>query len=255
MAYTTQQHTVQRFDSELNQVAALVDQMGRLALDQLRRSLASLNNEDAADAHAIIDRDKLINDLDVQIDEQIFRLIARRQPLAKDLREILALGKVVADLERAGDETRKIAGLTVRFYEGESHPPGEPILRDIHTMAAYVCNMMEASLAAFAGLDVERAVAVLRLGDGLEGEFRSTLRRLSTFIMEDARNVGYFVDIVLGIRALDRFGVHAKNIAGHVIFLAAGEDVRHLSADAVQHLLDGRPPAAVLDPGADAGPS
>ena len=233
MPQTDQEHTVHRFDSELNEIAGLVDRMGELALDQLARGLETLRNADVAAAHEVISRDKLINDLDVKIDEQIFRLIARRQPVARDLRELLALGKVVAELERAGDEARKIAGLTLRFYDAEDHPPSEQILRDIHTMAAFVSNMMAVSLDAFLGMDIGRALGVLKLSEEQDGEYRSTLRRLSTFILEDARNVGHFVDIVLGIRDLDRFGGHAANIAGHVIFFTRGVDVRHLSLDEI----------------------
>lgn len=234
----TQNHTVARFDSELKEIVQQVDRMGKLALDQLRRALLSLTNEDPADAHEIIGRDALINELDVAIDDAIFRLIARRQPVAKDLRELLVLGKIAIDLERAGDETRKIARLTLRFYEEEGHPPSEQILRDIHSMAGYVQTMMETALQSFIDLDLEQALRVLRMDDELDGEFKSTLRRMSTFVMEDSRNIGHFVDIVLGIRALDRFGVHAKNIAGHVIFLTRGADVRHLSVKEILRILE-----------------
>lgn len=237
MSPSKKEHTVHRFDSDLNRIAELVDQMGDLAIDQLRRSLESLRDEDPLAAHEVISRDRLINDLDVEIDEQIFKLIARRQPMAKDLREILSLGKVVIELERAGDEARKIAGLTVRFYEGDEQPPNDQILRDIHSMAAYVLRMMEYSMEAFQSLDIDLAIQVLKMDGELDGEFKSTLRRMSTFVMEDSRNIGHFVDIVLGIRALDRFGVHAKNIAGHVIFLGKGKDVRHLRADEVVRLI------------------
>ncbi|MDE0281370.1 MAG: phosphate transport system regulator PhoU, partial [Gammaproteobacteria bacterium] len=145
----------------------------------------------------------------------------------------IAVGKIVSELERAGDEARKIAGLTIRFYEGTSRPPNEEILRDIYTLADYVSGMLEKSMSVFDDLDLNGAVEVLNMGLKLDDQLQSILRHLSTFIMEDSRNVGNFVDIVLGIRALERFGGHAKNIAGHLVFIKFGFDVRHEGIDVI----------------------
>lgn len=231
-------HTVQRFDDELNEIAALVDRMGELAIDQLQRAIQTLKDENTRAARQVITRDRKLNQLDVEIDEKIIHLIARRQPMAKDLREIVTVGKVVTDLERAGDEARKIAGLTLHFYDNDSTVPNEHILQDIYTMAHYVERMLVMAMDSFQNLDIALAIQVLKMDEELEITFSSILRRLSTFIMEDARNVGYFVDIVLGIRALERFGGHGKNIAGHVIFLAKGHDVRHEKVDAILQVLE-----------------
>lgn len=230
-------HTVHRFDEELNEIAKLVDRMGVLAVDQLKRSVKSLKKEDPAKAHKVIDRDRKLNELDVQIDEKIIQLIAKRGPVAGDLRQIITLGKVVTDLERTGDEARKIAKLCVHIYESDHHVPSEHILRDIYSMSKFVNTMLKQAMDAFARLDIEQAYGVIRLDEELEVQFDAILRHLSTFVMQDSRNVGHFVDIVLGIRALERFGGHAKNIAGHVIFLATAHDVRHLDADDIQSLL------------------
>jgi phosphate transport system protein len=105
-------------------------------------------------------------------------------------------------------------------------------------MSKYVNRMLKTAMDSFSSLDIEIAFSVLRMDEELEIQFDTTLRRLSTFIMEDSRNVGHFVEIVLGIRALERFGGHAKNIAGHVIFLSTAMDVRHLDADGVGELLN-----------------
>lgn len=230
-------HTVQRFDDELNEIAALVDSMGELAIDQLRRAVQTLKDENTRAAQEVITRDRALNDLDVEIDEKIILLIARRQPMAKDLREIVTIGKVVTDLERAGDEARKIAGLTRHFYDTDTPVPNEHILQDIYTMAAYVERMLERAMASFRKLDIDLAIEVLKMDEELEVTFSSMLRRLTTFVMEDARCVGHFVDIVLGIRALERYGGHGKNIAGHVIFLARGHDVRHEKIAAILEVL------------------
>lgn len=231
-------HTVHRFDKELNEIAELVDQMGVIAVQQLRRAVKALKKEDPARAHKVIRRDRKLNDLDIEVDEKVIQLIARRAPVAKDLRQIIAVAKVVTDLERTGDEARKIAALCVRFHESDHHVPSDNILRDIYSMSKYVSGMLEIAMRAFSSLDIEKAFSVLLMDEELEIQFDSMLRHLSTYVMEDSRNVGHFVDIVLGIRALERFGGHAKNIAGHVIFLATAKDVRHLDADEIRQLLD-----------------
>lgn len=232
-------HTVQKFDEELKQIAAMVSRMGELAIEQLHNAVATVKEESPDKARAVIERDKELNQLDVEVDEKIIQLIARRQPMAKDLREIVTIGKIVTDLERAGDEARKIAALAIHFYEGHGDVPNEQILQDIYGMAEYVEMMLDKSMSAFANFDNEIALAVLRMDEETEQKFSSMLRRLTTFVMEDSRIIGHFVDIVLGIRALERYGVHAKNIAGHVIFLTTGHDVRHEKLTEIVRVLDG----------------
>jgi len=232
------EHMVHRFDDELNEIANLVDKMGVLAIEQLRRAVKSLKKEDPARAQKVIIRDRKLNDLDVEIDEKIIHLIAKRAPVARDLRQIITLAKVVTDLERSGDEARKIARLCVRIYESDHHAPSEHILHDIYSMSKYVENMLKVAMDAFSSLAIEKAFSVLRMDKELEAQFNASLRQLSTFVMQDARNIGHFVDIVLGIRALERFGGHAKNIAGHVIFLGTAHDVRHLDTDEIGSLLN-----------------
>ena len=114
------------------------------------------------------------------------------------------------------------------------------ILKDIYSLSEYVSNMLRISLSTFDDLDVDGALEVLNMGLKLDDQLQSILRRLSTFIMEDSRNVGNFVDIVLGIRALERFGGHAKNIAGHLVFIKHGIDVRHEGVDAIIRKIEER---------------
>lgn len=237
MTTVSTNHTLHRFDDELNEIASLVDTMGVLAIGQLRRAVKALKKEDPKRAQKVISRDRKLNDLDVEIDERIINLIAKRAPVAIDLRQIITLGKVVTDLERTGDEARKIANLCVRIHESDHHAPSDHILRDIYSMSRYVKQMLQEAMEAFSNLDTDKAFGVLRMDEELEVQFDTILRRLSTFVMQDSRNIGHFVDVVLGIRALERFGGHAKNIAGHIIFLATTHDVRHLDADEIQSLL------------------
>ena len=232
-------HIFKRFDSELDHLHSLVAQMGRLAVSQLREAVTTLEKRDVEAARTVIENDKKINDLDIKADDEIVRIIALRQPMARDLREIIAVSKIIAELERAGDEARKIAGLTIRLYAAGEKPPAERILEDIYALAEYVEAMLTAAIAAFDDLDTDAALDVLGKGLNLDDRLQSILRRLTTFVMEDARNVGHFVDIVLGIRALERFGGHAKNIAGHIVFIKHGTDVRHEGVESILRQLKG----------------
>ncbi len=227
MTLPTDQHIFKRFDNEMAHLHSLVLDMGRLAVAQLTDAVQTLKDENADRAIEVIRNDKMLNDLDLQVDDEIARIIARRQPMAKDLREIIAVAKIAAELERSGDEARKIAGLTVRFFDADAPPPSRPVLNDIFLLAEYVADMLSVSIRAFDRLELQLAADVLRKGLKLEHELQSTFQRLSACILQDVRNVAHFIDLVLGIRALERFGGHAKNIVGHIVFIKNGTDVRH----------------------------
>jgi phosphate transport system protein len=226
-------HTVQAYNEELQSINALALQLGELGLDQLRRAVRTLREEDIKEAGRVIERDRELNEIDIRADEAIILLIAKRQPVAKDLRDVLTVQKTICDLERVGDEARKIANLTLRLFDSGKHPPGKEILQDIYNMAQLVERMLVVSLQAFEELDLHKALEAIRTERKLYEEFRAALRRLSTFVMEDSRSVGHMVDIVLALRALERIGGHAKNIGGYVIFLVTGQDVRHEDLDII----------------------
>lgn len=230
----TDAHIFSRFDNELAHLHALVMRMGRVAVAQLRDAQATLAQHDSDRARAVIDNDKTLNDLDVQADDEIVRIIALRQPMATDLRKIIAVSKIVAELERAGDEARKIAGLTIRFYADGDCAPDDAILGDLHALAEYVAMMLVAVMQAFDQLNLDEALAVLQkerqLDDRVQASFRH-LRNLDTETAAD--NAEPYIATVLAIRALERFGNHAKNIAGHLVFIKHGVDVRHEDIDGI----------------------
>jgi len=123
--------------------------------------------------------------------------------------------------------------LTIHFFDNDGSPPNAQLLHDIIFMSSFVDEMLVTAIDSFESLDLEKAARVIRQDEELDDEFRSALRRLSTFLMEDARNVGHVVDIVLGLRALERIGGQAKNIAGYMVFLVKGVDVRHENLERV----------------------
>jgi phosphate transport system protein len=227
----TEGHTVTSFDQEMAQLHGNVMKIGALVREQLSRAIKALEEADVEEARGVIEKDQEVNELDVKIDDEVVHLIAKRQPLAKDLREILTVNKIVTDLERVGDEARKIARLCIHFYDNNTTTPSEVIVRDMVKLSAFVDNMLDKAIRGYDELDIDLAVDTIRINLDLEAEFRGCLRRLSTFLMEDSRTVGHVVETVLGLRALERIGGHAKNIGGYVIFLIRGIDVRHESLD------------------------
>jgi phosphate transport system protein len=228
MSEPTTGHTVKRFDGEMMNLHHLVLEMGGLAIDQIQRVVKALDHESPEEAREVIERDRLMNELDVRIDEEVVKLLVRRQPMASDLRAIMTVAKSVVDLERVGDQTRRVAHLVQHLYGNGPTSPNPKLLEDIHRLAETAVRLLRATMEAFDGLDAAKAVEVIQENQKLEAEFQSSLRRLTTFVLEDHRTIGHMVDAVLGLRALERIGGHAKNIAGYVIYLCTGRDVRHV---------------------------
>jgi phosphate transport system protein len=233
MNMMTEGHTVQRYNFEMNHLHSLVLKIADLVRNQLINAALSLEKEDLELAKDVIEKDAEVNDLDIQASDEIVNLIAKRQPVARDLREILTVGNIVTDLERVGDEARKIAKLTIRFYEDKQGAPNVQIIHDLMKMVDVVDDMLKKSIQAFDEPNLQLALEVIKTDLELEDDFKAALRNLSTFIMEDSSSVGYVVETVLGLRAMERMGGHAKNIAGYVLFLVKGVDVRHESLEFV----------------------
>ncbi len=222
-------HTVRRFDGEMNQIHLKVLEMGGLALAQLRDALKALKRKDLALAREIAPRENLIDNLEIEADADVLGLIARRCPMGGDLRMVMAVSKSVTDLERIGDEAMRIAHIALQIYGNDSCDPNEHLLRDVHVMGNFVVHALEKSLHAFDILDEALAKEVIDSQCHLEEEFEAGLRRLITYVMEDARNIGFAVSMILAIKALERIGAHAQNLAEYVIFQVKGMDVRHQS--------------------------
>jgi phosphate transport system protein len=242
MSEPTTGHTVKRFDGEMMHLHGLALEMGGLAIDQIQRILKALDDESPEEAREVVERDRLMNELDVHIDEEVVRLLARRQPMATDLRAIMTVAKSVTDLERVGDQVRKVAVLVQHLYGNGPTAPNPKLLEDIHRLAQTSLRLLRTAMEAFDQFDPRKAVEVIQENQKLEDEFQSSLRRLTTFVLEDHRTIGHMVDAVLGLRALERIGGHAKNVAGYVIYLCTGRDVRHVDlATIAEEILAERP--------------
>lgn len=228
-----EEHIVKRYDQELEQLRSSILEMGGLVQEQINQAVRALYEEDLQLAQAVSDQDRTINALEVKIDEEIANLIALRQPMASDLRMIMALSKTVTDLERIGDEAERIARMTLHIYNESSSTPQSRLLRDVFSMSKLAVDMLRGCLDALARLDVEKAVAVTQGDRELDEEFSDALRRQVTFMMEDPRTIGHATNIIFIIKSLERIGDHSKNIAEYIIYLVKGKDVRHMDMNKV----------------------
>jgi phosphate transport system protein len=220
-------HTVHRFDQELTHLHALFLEMGGLVRTQLGQSLKALDGKDLALAHKVILQDNDVDALEKKSDEETVRLLARRGPVGRDLRLVVAVTKAVTDLERIGDEASKIADITLALYDNDTPDPNAGLLRDVAYMGELAIGMLDRALQAFEHIDAQAAARVAAGQTELDDEFSDSMRRLVTYILEDGRNVGHAIRVVLAMKALERVGDHAKNIAEFVTYLVSGQDIRH----------------------------
>ena len=176
--------------------------------------------------------DYKVNALEVNIDEACIKILARRQPAASDLRMVVAVIKTITDLERIGDEAEKIAKMAISLAENDVMLSNR--YAGIHHLGDMVKRMMHDVLDAYARLDVDAAIKVVRDDEATDKEYKDLMRMLSTYMMEDPRCISEVLDVVWAARALERIGDHAKNIGEYVIYLVKGKDIRHLDIDEVE---------------------
>jgi phosphate transport system protein len=224
------EHISKQFDAELEDVRTRVLQMGGMVEEQIRRAADTLVTGDMAEIAAVQENDHRVNAMEVDLDEACSHIIARRQPAAGDLRLLIAVIKTITDLERIGDEAEKIARMAKLIHDAERmHMPRI----EIRHVASLALAMLRKSLDAFARLDVKAAQEVVRQDDAVDSEFRSILRQLITFMMEDPRTISRCLEVLFVAKALERIGDHSKNMAEYVIYMVEGRDVRHMRPDAV----------------------
>ncbi len=219
------EHTSKQFDTELETVRTRVLQMGGLVEEQIQRAVDALNSGNMEEIEVVKQNDHRVNAMEVELDEACSHIIARRQPAASDLRLIIAVVKTITDLERIGDEAEKIARMAKLIHEAERlHMPR----LELQHVADLALAMLRNSLDAFARLDSQAARRVVRQDAAVDTEFRSILRQLITFMMEDPRTISRALEVLFVAKALERIGDHSKNMAEYVIYMVEGRDVRHL---------------------------
>jgi phosphate transport system protein len=219
-------HINKQYDQDLEAIRSRMMQMGGLVESQIRAAVDGYLNGDIARIDAVIANDRKANDLEVAIDNDLGQIIVRRQPAASDLRLILAVSKTVTDLERIGDEAAKIARMAREIHS--SRVVAAMPLAAVGHVSEIAIGMLRRSLDAFARLDAAAAARVIAEDAAIDSEFRSIIRQLITFMMEDPRTISTSLNIVWVAKAFERIGDHAKNIAEQVIYIVKGRDVRHI---------------------------
>ena len=217
-------HISQQYNNELDDIRTHLSEMGGMAQRQVNDAIAALVDADIEKAEQVVRADKSVNMMEMSIDEECIRILARRQPAASDLRLVIAVTKAITDLERVGDEASKIARQAIALSNDGMAPRGYVEVRHI---SGHVSKMLQDALDAFARLDMDLANAVVQKDRIVDQEYSTAMRELVTYMMEDPRSITRVLNIMWTLRALERIGDHARNVAQYVVYLVKGEDVRH----------------------------
>ncbi len=225
------EHTYKQFDTELEDIRSRVLQMGGLVENQIVKAMEGLADGDLLLIEQVVNNDARVNAAEVALDETCSQLIAKRQPAASDLRMIMAVVKTITDLERIGDEAKKIAKLAKQLHSVDA---GFAPRIDLRHVAERAVEMLRQALDAFARLDLNAAFEVVRRDKEVDAEFKSIMRQLITFMMEDPRTISRSLDVLFIAKSIERIGDHSKNISEYVVYLVKGRDVRHIGLEGMQ---------------------
>ena len=220
------QHTSRSFNKDLAGIHNLVLNMGGLVEEQFDRAIRAIAEADSELGLGVAESDRQVNEMEMRIDEECRRILATRAPAAGDLRLIVAAMKAITDLERIGDETEKIGRLASRLATVK-RPSTK--FRELRNLARHVKSMIRDALDAFARLDVQQGLEVIKADKVVDQEYEAIYRQSLTFMLEDPRTITREMDVSWAARALERIGDHTKNICEHAIYMAHGTDIRHLS--------------------------
>ncbi len=225
------ERVVRHFQEELGVLQERLLAMGGFAEERVREAVLGLASRDVGLVEHVRSGDEPINDLHIEIDDRCFKLLALHQPMAADLRAIVAAVKINTDLERVGDLAVNIAEAATRYL---LHAPVKPLI-DIPRMGEIAQRMLRDALDAFVRRDVALAESVLAADDALDALKSQIFRELLTYMMQDVEKIEPALDLILVSRHLERIGDHATNIAEDVIFMVSARDVRHLGSTAGGH--------------------
>ncbi|MEZ5665702.1 MAG: phosphate signaling complex protein PhoU [Burkholderiaceae bacterium] len=229
-------HLSSQFDAELNSISTHVLEMGGMVESQLHQALYALEQLSIESADQVLETENRVNEMEVTIDHEIISTIGRRQPTARDLRFLMAISRSTQNLERAGDEIARMARMVKSIIETSNAPRNLPA-SELRVAAELAAALLRKSLDSFARLDTDMALAIIKGDDEIDREYDGFLRKLITYMMEDARTISASLDLLFLAKSIERVGDHAKNIAEQIIFIVKGEDVRHASVSKVESVV------------------
>ena len=217
-------HIMTQFDDELEEIRTRLMEMGGKVEQQLQNAIRAVSEADSKLAEEVIAEEQRVDDMEVDIDEACILIIARRQPAASDLRLVMMVTKAVNDLERIGDEAKKIANHAVILAEQGGASEG---YTEVRHLGQSVSSMLANALDAFARFDVDAAMRTLEEDKQIDLDYKTALRELVTYMMEDPRSITRAINILWVVRSLERIGDHAKNLCEQIVFVVKGKDIRH----------------------------
>lgn len=219
-------HLSSRFDFDLDLLLTRLLEMGGLVEAQIACAIETLNTLDLRLVEQVLQGEHRLNAMEIEIDEEVSNIIVRRQPTARDLRLLMAASKCITNLERAGDEARKIAKRTRRIAMGSSTPQAVNI-SEIKAAGKLAVDILRHALDAFARMDTVAAAQIVKDDEAIDNEFVAFMRRLITSMTQDPRTIATGFDYLSIAKAIERIGDHATNIAELVVYIVKGTDVRH----------------------------
>jgi phosphate transport system protein len=226
MSLSLEGHTARAFDGDLSSLHIQAVAMGALVIEQVQLAVNAYSNWDRSVATLVLERERKINLYDTEIEEAALQVIARRQPVAQDLRAVFAIDKVVTELERAADEAKRLALAVLSDSDSHGFRPGAATAREARQLGRLAVIMIRSALQAFDHLDPRASLDVINQDQEMDSEYAAALRRILTHAMEDARQVQAMIEAAFIMRSLERIGDHARNIARHVVFIGGDFDAQ-----------------------------
>jgi len=224
MALSLEGHTARAFDGDLSSLHLQAVAMGALVIEQVQLAVTAYSTWDRSVATLVLERERQINLYDAEIEEAALQVIARRQPVAQDLRAVFAIDKVVTELERGADEAKKLALTVLADSETNGFRPGAATVREARLLGRVAVAMIRSAMEAFDRLDAQAAQLVIRQDQEMDSEYAAALRRILTHAMEDPRRLQAAIEAAFIMRSLERIGDHSRNIARHVVFIGGQLD-------------------------------
>lgn len=235
----SRQHISAQFSAEIDAVKSDLLEMGGKVENQIELAAEAITQRDSSIAERVLLIDREINRLEIAIDEQCIRILARRQPAASDLRLIIAITRLTRDLERIGDEASRVAKLAIQSAELDASSTAYTSVEvKLENIAHHVIDMLNRALDAFARLSAADAILVVLSDTDIDKTYRASMKELQAAMAEAPVTLPSMLQLMWALRSFERIGDHASNIAEQVIYLVTGEDVRHLSADTLRLMLD-----------------
>ena len=229
-------HTNKQFDADLERIRTQLLQMGGVVEAMIQDAIDALTTGDMTLVERVREREKEVNRHEMEIDERVTQILARHQPAAIDLRTLLAVTKMLTDMERSGDEAEKIATVARRIHEDDRR--FMPVI-ELRHMASCVSTMIHQVMDAFARHDSVLAAAVVRSDKEVDKEWKTAMRNLISYMVEDPRTISRGIDLLFIARSMERIGDHCKNMAERVIYMVHGADVRHQGVKVAERLVRG----------------